>query len=80
MVTKSYWFLRIGNDYLEEALRYSTKRAAVEEFRRVALELDQYGQAIEGALHCAPKREALEEYPDYMLLLGPRGGVRVEGC
>ena len=78
--TKQYWFLRIGSDYLDDALCYQTKQAAVNKYQRVAQELAQYEQDIEASLHRASRRETLDEYPDFVLSLGPRGGVRIEGC
>ena len=72
------FFLRMGADYLEEARGFVTKSGAVDHYRAVAQELAGFGQEIEGSIHIAPDREALAEYPDYVLALGPRGGVRVE--
>ena len=79
-ITKSYWFLRIGDDYLDDALCYQTKLAAVHKYQRVAQELARYGQVIGASLHRATNRNALEEYPDFILSLGARGGVRIEPC
>ena len=79
-ITKQYWFLRIGDDCLNDALCYQTKSAAVHKYQRVAQELDRYGQVIGASLHRASRRETLDEYPDFVLSLGARGGVRVEPC
>ncbi len=79
-ITKQYWFLRIGDDYLDDALCYQTKQAAINKYQRVAQELARYEQNIEAALHRASRRDALDEYPDFVLSLGVRGGVRVEAC
>lgn len=78
--TKQYWFLRIGSDCLENSLCYQTKQAAVNKYQRVAQELARYEQTIEASLHRASRRETLNEYPDFVLSLGVRGGVRVEAC
>jgi hypothetical protein len=77
-MTKKYWFLRIGSDYLEDAKRYSTKATAIYKFKQIAEELARYGQEIEASLHAAPSRDAVNEYPDFVLVLGPRGGVQVQ--
>jgi len=71
-------YLRIGDDYLEDAKRFASVRAACAHFRGVAEELDRYGQQIEASIHLAPSRDDVAEYPDFVLSLGPRGGLRVE--
>ena len=71
-------YLRIGDDYLEDAKRFLSVRAACDHFRSVANELDSYGQRIEATIHVAPDRYCVAEYPDFVLSLGPRGGLRVE--
>jgi hypothetical protein len=73
-----YWFLRIGMDTVEEALRFASKRDAVAEYRRVANELAQYGQAIDASLHIAPSRAEVVEYPDFVLSLNENGRVVTE--
>jgi len=72
------YYLRMGNDYLNEAERHATLRDAVAAFREVANELGRYGQRIEASVHIADKRSECAEYPDYVLSVGPRGGVRYE--
>lgn len=79
-IAKHYWFLRIGDDSLDDSLCYQTKQAAVDEYQRVAQELARYEQRIEASLHRAIRRNAIDEYPDFVLSLGVRGGVRVEAC
>lgn len=74
------YFLRIGNDTLDDAERHATKASAVASFRRCAEGLDRYGQAIDASLHIAESRNAVAESPDFVLSLGPRGGIRVEAC
>ena len=80
MKVKDYWFLRMGADCLEDALRFNTKTAAVCEFQQAAEELALYGQQLEASLHSAPGRDTLNEYPEFVLALGPRGGVQVQPC
>lgn len=71
-------YLRLGDDTLEEARRYPTKAAAIAAYAETARELARYGQPIEASLHYARTRDALHEYPDYILSLSPRGAVRCE--
>jgi len=75
---KNFWYLRIGDDTLEEALRFTQKVDAVSEYRRVAKELAQYGQAIDASLHIAPSRAEVVEYPDFVLSLNESGRVVTE--
>ena len=65
-------------DTIEEALRFVNKRDAVAEYRRVANELAQYGQAIEASLHIAMYRHLVAEYPDFVLSLNESGRVVTE--
>ena len=73
-------FLRVGNDYLEDAERHATKADAIAAFAETARELARYDQRIEATLHYAANRDELQEYPDFVLSLGPRGGIRCERC
>jgi hypothetical protein len=75
---REFYFLRLAMDYLEDAKKYQTKSGAVGAFRRAAKELYVYDQRLEGAIHIAPDRESLAEYPDWVLSVGPKGGIRVE--
>ena len=75
---KNYWYLRIGNDELEEAQRFVNKRDAVSAYRMVAKELAFYGQSIDATLHIAPNRDAVVEYPDFVLSLNENGRVVIE--
>jgi hypothetical protein len=72
------YFLRIDNDYLEDAKAFNTKRGAVSYFRRTAQELAQYGQECFASIHIAPRLNDVVEYPDFILTLGVRGGVHIE--
>lgn len=71
-------YLRIGSDYLEDAKRYRSKKAAIAAYHHVASELARYDQRIDASLHYARTKDELQEYPDFVLSLGLRGGVRVE--
>lgn len=73
-------FLRIDNDSLDDAVPFNTLRGAKARFRVVASELARYGQSCVATVHFARRRSELNEYPDYMLTLGPRGGVQTETC
>lgn len=76
----AYYFLRLGSDYLEDAAAYRRKSSAVAVFAESARELARYGQRLEASIHVADTRDELAEYPDFVLSLGPRGGVRVEAA
>ena len=71
-------YLRIGDDTIFDAKRYHSKAIAIQRFQVVAFELDRIGQKIEGSLHYARNKDELHEYPDFVLKLGPRGGVVCE--
>jgi hypothetical protein len=75
---RNQFFLRLGDDSLNRAIAYRSRAAAVAAYRAVASELDRYGQRIEATVHITPSRETIDEYPDFVLALGPRGGVRVD--
>ena len=72
------YFLRMGSDDLDQARRYRTRADAVAAYGYAARELAEYGQDLNASVHLAPTRAELVEYPDLVLSLGPRGGVRVE--
>ena len=72
------YYLRIGSDYLDQAVGFTSRAAALGEFHATARELDRYGQRVEASLHIADSRSDLQEYPDFVLRLGPRGGLRCE--
>jgi len=77
------YFLLIGSDLitdLADADAYDTKAAACRAYMRTAEELADYGQDIEASLHIAPSADAVAEYPDFVLSLGPRGGLICERC
>lgn len=75
---KDRFYLRMGSDTLEESQGFLTRAAAVREFRIVATELWNFGQRLEASIHKAPDREHLAEYPDWVLSIGPRGGMVVD--
>ena len=70
----------MANDYLEDAEKCSSIAGAVRAFEHAARELAGYGQEIEASIHIAKIRGEVVEYPDYVLSLGPRGGVRKQRC
>jgi len=72
------YFLRMGADYLEDAVKHGTKAGAIAAFRETSDELDRYGQSITASIHIADTMEEVVEYPDFVLERGPRGGVKVE--
>ena len=74
------FFLRIGDDCLEQAMSFRTKSAALDYYRAVAEDLQRFDQQIEATVHVAPDRDQVVEYPDWVLSLGPRGGLRVQAA
>lgn len=73
------YYLRMGSDLLEDATRFATKAAAIAEFRSTNEELDRFGNTpLEASIHLATSKADLAEYPDFVLSMGPRGGVKVE--
>jgi hypothetical protein len=71
------YYLRLGSDDLDQARPYRTRADAVAAYSYAARELAQYGQDLDASVHLAPSRAELAEYPDLVLSLGPRGGLRV---
>lgn len=72
------YFLRIGDDSLEEAKAFRSRTDAVRHYTCVARDLARYGQDIDASIHVAPSRSLVGEYPDWVLQLGPRGGIQVQ--
>lgn len=71
-------FLRSGSDALEDAQPFDSKKEAIEQYQRDAYELARYGQTHVASIHIADTVGELTEYPDFVLSLGPRGGIRIE--
>lgn len=74
---RKYWLIA-GSDSFFDAEPHETKKDAVNAYKWAAQELAEYGQELEASIHVADSWENIAEYPDYVLYLGPRGGVRVE--
>lgn len=72
------YYLRTGDDSIEDAVRHRTLADAKATFLETARELDRYGQRIEASVHIAETESHVQEYPDYVLALGPRGGLKCE--
>lgn len=70
-------FLRVGNDSVEEATRCPSIKYAIAEYRVEAEELARYDQRLDASIHIARSMAEVAEYPDYVLSLGPKGGVIV---
>ena len=75
------FYLTLGTplDGLDSCPWYYTKQDAVSAFCDYAREGTRTGleERPTGAIHAAPSRDALDEYPDWILSIGPRGGVCV---
>jgi len=69
-------YLRMGDDALADAEPCHSLAVARDTYMAAARELDRYGQKITATLHIAASLAAAAEYPDYLLELGPRGGLR----
>jgi len=68
--------LVIGDD---KPKLYGSLKTAKDYFHGVAEELAQYGQGIEASVHYGGW-DTYQEYPDYVLSLGPKGGLICERC
>ena len=71
-------FLCFAGDYLDRAIKCRSIAQAVDEYLTVANDLNRFGQRIEASIHVALKRSEIAEYPDYVLSLGPKGGLKKE--
>jgi len=79
MATRKYYLCYAGGAaFMHEYECYHAKHECLDSFRRTAEDLGRFGQAIEASVHIAPKRAEIAEHPDFVLSLGPRGGLRVE--
>lgn len=74
------FYMRMGDDYLQDAKPYASKTAAINAFANTARELWRYGQKISASIHIAESLDDIAEYPDFILETGPRGGIRVESA
>ncbi len=72
------WFYLCFAGLDTEYERHASKKDACAAFMEVAQELDGYGQTMTATLHIAPNRNEIAEYPDFVLSLGPRGGLKIE--
>ncbi len=61
-----------------EPRTFATLDDAATAFARTARELWRYGQRVEASLHFLKYNGTWEEYPDYLLSIGPRGGIKRE--
>ena len=69
-------YLRMGDDALADAELCHSLAVAGDTYMTAGRELDRYGQKITATLHIATSLAAAAEYPDYLLELGPRGGLQ----
>ena len=69
-------YLRMGDDALLDAEPCNSLAVARATYMAAARELDRYGQRITATVHIAASLTTAAEYPDYLLELGPRGGLR----
>lgn len=71
-------YLRYPDVHLQHAQVFRSVAATCRAFKRTADELGRFGQTIEASIHIAKNRSELVEYPDYVLSVGPRGGLKKE--
>ena len=76
-------YIRFDNQYLEDAELCDSITEAKRYFADTARDLGRYyGQKVTASLHLYDRRvtegKHCQEYPDFLLSVGPRGGVRVE--
>jgi len=69
-------YLRMGDDALADAEPCHSLAVARATYMAAARELVRYGQKINATVHIATSLAAAAEYPDYLLELGPRGGLQ----
>lgn len=70
------YVMRYADSPREEVTRFETIDAATAAFIKRAGDLARFGQSVEASLHFLRYNGAWEEYPDYLLSIGPRGGVK----
>jgi hypothetical protein len=71
-------YLRLGADNLVVAQSYQSKAEAIKAYAKTARDLARFGQCIEASLHYAKNTDELNEYPDFILSIGPCDGIRCE--
>lgn len=69
-------YLRMGGIPLRDAIHCPSIRQAKQDFLATAQGLSRYGQSLDASIHIASREGNLKEYPDYVLGLGPRGGLQ----
>lgn len=70
-----------ATDNLDHAIAFRQKSAAIDNYRALLAEHLRYGEphnAPQASLHYANRRSEIDEYPDFILSCGPRGGVVCE--
>ena len=77
------YYLRFGDEYLDSAVPYGTKADAVAAFGECMAAADRrgielFGVAATAYIHIAGNRDEIVEDPDFVLSIGPRGGIRCE--
>lgn len=83
-------FLQIGGDFIEDSIPCDSVDDAVWEYRRYVKDVMRFQDtADEAAIHLIDNspslaelrpdpRDRITDYPDYVLSVGPRGGIRKE--
>ena len=71
-------YLQYAGEYPDQAIRCHSISRAVAHFTETAHELYRFEQRITASIHIAESRDEIAEYPDYVLSVGPNGGIRKE--
>lgn len=72
-------FLLIGHEHFADVKPFFSKAAAIADYREYLDQCDRFGNTPDAAcIHISSDYENVQDYPDYILEPGPRGGVKVE--
>lgn len=78
MKKRPLYYLIFDGDSIDRVTGYPNKASAIYAFAKAARQLRGFGQELGAALHIAECRANVVEYPDFVLSIGPRGGIRCE--
>ena len=68
------WFLRVGGDTYEQMEQHKTLKDAKDSYFAGASQLARWGHELDAAVY----RGCDSDYPDYVLSIGPKGGLKCE--
>lgn len=74
-------FLRIGQEHLADVKPFFSKAAAIADYQEYLDQCSKFGNTPEQAsVHISNDYENVQDYPDFILERGPRGGLRVHAA